>query len=592
MSGHGDTIGASDPTSMSAPSSVSDASSSRAGTDSASGTGHLTARALVTGAVLGSILAAGNVYTGLKCATIDGGSITASLLGFGLFATFGRFLGGRLSAHEINMVQATASTAGVISFVGGLMGPIPALALMGHALPAWMMATWALALGFLGSFLGLALRERLIEVERLPFPTGAATAEVIETVVGNAEEAARRTKLLVLSAPLAAFVTWLRDGSRALLPQSLTPRFSVLGISSESLNLGIGLSPLLMATGMLMGLHAATSFVLGSAIDWLVVGPRLVRAGLAEGTYTSIVAWAIWPSVGLLAASTLLPLCFEVRSFWRAFRDLQALSRAKVPALTVAVVAAIAAILLVGGHAFGLAPWEGLLLVSVTVVFGAISGRSAGETDMAPVGSLGTLAQVFFARGAVHSVGAGSAVSGATSQVAQSLWSFKATHRLRGSARATLYGQWLGLVVGAAVGVPAYLVIIKAYGLATPALPAVSALSFRATAEALRGGLAQLPPLAPTALCVGTAIGAAAVLVGRIRPSLMRILPSPVAMAIGFISPFSLTAAAFVGALALVLVKRWRGVSDGAATAIASGAMAGEALMGVAIALAAAFFGR
>lgn len=592
MSGRGDTIGARDPKSMPAPPSVRDAPLSPERAETPPVAGQLTARALLTGVLFGSVLAAGNVYTGLKCATIDSGSITASLLGFGLFAAFGRLLGGRLSAGEINIVQATASTAGVISFVGGLMGPMPALALMGQATSPWMMATWALALGFLGSFLGLALRERLIEVERLPFPTGAATAEVIETVVGNAQEAARRTKLLVVSGPLAAFVTWLRDGSRALLPQSLTPRFSIMGISSESLNLGVGLSPLLMATGMLMGLHAATSFVLGGALNWLLIGPRLVRAGLAEGTYTSIVSWAIWPAVGLLASSTLLPLVFEARSFLRALRDLQNLSRAKAPAMTVAVVAAIAAMVLVGGHAFGLALWEGLLLVVVTVVFGAISGRSAGETDMAPVGSLGTLAQVFFARGAVHSVGAGSAVSGATSQVAQSLWSFKTTHRLHGSPRATLYAQWLGLVVGAAVGVPAYFVIIRAYGLATPALPAVSALSFRATAEALRGGLAELPPLAPTALAVGMAIGAVAVLVARLRPALMRILPSPVAMAIGFISPFSLSAAAFVGALLLVVVRRWRNVSDGAATAVASGAMAGEALMGVAIALASAFFGR
>lgn len=562
---------------------------------------ELTARALIAGALIGSLLAAGNVYIGLKTGFIDGGSITASLLGFGVFAALRRFLGGRLSAHEINIVQATASTAGVMSFVAGLMGPMPALSLMGSPPALWVIVVWSLLLGMLGTFLAFALREKLIEREALSFPTGAATAEVIETVVADAAEGARRTKLLVISGPLAALVAWLRDGAHAVLPQTLAPSWQILGLGADTLTLGVGVSPLLLATGVLMGLHAAASFFLGGLINWTVLGPRLAHAGIVEGTYASIVAWSLWPALGLLASSTLLPLVFEGRALLRALRDLRTLSqplggqgsssrlsRRMLVVLPFILVAAM----FVGRKGFALAPWEVILLGAITLFFGTISGRAAGETDMAPVGAMGMLAQVFFARGQTHSVGAASAVSGAASQVAQSLWCFKISHLLRGNPRASLYAQWLGLLVGTAVAVPVYVVVVRSVGLATPALPSVSALSFKATAEALRGGLSQLPPHAPLALAIGGVVGALAVLLGRLRPASVRYLPSPVALALGLISPFSLSATTFLGALLLLALRRWRGVSEGAATAVASGALAGEALTGVGIAVASAFLSR
>src|SRR5262249_25961677 len=49
-----------------------------------------TARALATGAAIGVVLAAANVYTSIKVGIIDGGGITAVLLAFGVFAVLGR----------------------------------------------------------------------------------------------------------------------------------------------------------------------------------------------------------------------------------------------------------------------------------------------------------------------------------------------------------------------------------------------------------------------------------------------------------------------------------------------------------------------
>ena len=78
----------------------------------------------MTGGALGIVLAAGNVYTGLKINSIDGGSITAALLGFALFATFKRLERKPYTALENNITQTTASSAAIASYVTGVAGPV------------------------------------------------------------------------------------------------------------------------------------------------------------------------------------------------------------------------------------------------------------------------------------------------------------------------------------------------------------------------------------------------------------------------------------------------------------------------------------
>src|SRR3954451_17420717 len=73
----------------------------------------ITARALLTGCAIGVVLAAGNVYTGLKTAFIDGQRITAALLGFTFFATFKGLARRPYTALENNITQTTAASAAI-----------------------------------------------------------------------------------------------------------------------------------------------------------------------------------------------------------------------------------------------------------------------------------------------------------------------------------------------------------------------------------------------------------------------------------------------------------------------------------------------
>ena len=69
----------------------------------------------------------------------------------------------------------------------------------------------------------------------------------------------------------------------------------------------------------------------------------------------------------------------------------------------------------------------------------------------------------------------------------------------RGAARRSWSRSSWARCSAALVVVPVYVVIVKAYGIGTESLPAPSAISWKATAEAVRGGSRALPPYATLA---------------------------------------------------------------------------------------------
>src|SRR6185369_5919930 len=99
----------------------------------------------------------------------------------------------------------------------------------------------------------------------------------------------------------------------------------------------------------------------------------------------------------------------------------------------------------------------------------------------------------------------------------------------------------------------------------------------------VQGGLSSFPPGALAGVGAGLVVGAVLTALGRLPVA--RYLPSVTAIAIGFITPASLSAAALVGVLAVAVARRLRpGTSEGSINALAAGALAGESLMGVVVA--------
>ena len=181
-----------------------------------------------------------------------------------------------------------------------------------------------------GSCSRSSLRNKLIVVEELPFPTGTATAEVIETIHAARDSALHRARLLSVAGIASMYVAWFRDGPSGLIPQMWAPAITIGGMAAANLGIGVSWSPLLASTGVLMGLRGAASMLLGAALTWLVIAPRLFHAGWSRPPeYSAFVSWLVWPAVGMMLPSAFLPLILDWRSAWRSVRDLSSMLRAR-----------------------------------------------------------------------------------------------------------------------------------------------------------------------------------------------------------------------------------------------------------------------
>jgi len=218
-----------------------------------------------------------------------------------------------------------------------------------------------------------------------------------------------------------------------------------------------------------------------------------------------------------------------------------------------------------------------------------VSARATGETDVAPVGAVGMLTQIAAAgSGAVTSLLTGGASTASSTTACGVLYAFRAGHQLGASPRAQVGAHLLGAGLGAVVVVPVYYVVIKAYGIGTEAMPAPSAQSWKAMAEAIRGGAAALPPYALLAGGLGLAAGAVLAIGARFR--IGRFLPSPAAVGMAMLIPGSYSVALFVGSMLVVLARRVRPeLSESDVMTVAAGAMAGESLTGVLVSALTAF---
>ncbi|HYI02052.1 OPT family oligopeptide transporter [Hyalangium sp.] len=555
--------------------------------------GEFTPRALVAGCLIGAWLAVSNVYMGLKTGFWESGSIMAAVLGFSFLAALGRRWGSTPGVLETNLTQTAASAVGAMPAAAGLLGSLPALALMGVSVPAWSVVPWGIALGVLGVLAAHLLRRRLLVDEALPFPTGVATAEVVTAMhkAGQVQEPGRARALLGAGLGSMA-LTWLRD-VLAWVPGMTAMPGRLAGLPASTFTWGFGWVPLALGIGMMAGLPMGLSMLLGAALGWGVLAPTLVTSQVVDSSasYEALVGWLTWPGVGLMVGAALVSLMGQARALLGALMDLRSLGSVGEGSgrwmLALALVAC-GAVLALGLGVFELPLLHTLLMLALVLPLCAVCARGAGQMDVAPVGQMGQLAQV--ASGTLVpgtaglNVAAGSVVAGAVAPTGVSLWSLKAGLLLGASPPRQLLAQLLGVLVGAIVSVPAYLLLVKTYGLGSEALPAPSAHQFRVVAELSTQGLSGLPAYAAQAAGIGFGVGAALTLASRGR--LERFLPSPVAMGIGFILPAYFAVTIAMGGLLATLARRAQPQGLGQhVSALGAGTIGGESIMGLTIAL-------
>ncbi len=544
---------------------------------------ELSARALAVGVVLGALLAAANVYAGLKLGFVDAGTTTIVLLSFAMFGAGRR----RFTAHEANVAQVAGSSAGAMAVTAGLIGPVPALAMSGHEIAPTTIVLWAIALAVFGTLAAIPFRDSLIVVRRLAFPSARATGEVIRNLFVHGDHGRSGVRLLAAAAIAAAALTVARDALQWLPGGWMLP-IAIAGVPAAQLSIGVAASPLLAGVGLLVGARIALSMLLGTAIAWLGIAPALVNLGVATASYPSVVSWTLWPGASLMVAGSLTALVIGGKDLLRAFGpDAIGLGATAARRVQVGVALAAIALVMIAWRGFGISPAFGAIAVILAAVFSVAAMHATGETDNTPAGPLGGLTQIVVGAigpgGVATPLTAGGFVNGAAVHASTMMNAWKAGEVIGRSPPARLVvAQLTGVVGGAVAGVVAYWLVREAYGLGTVAMPAPGATSWKATADAVAGR--AMPGGAPLAALVGAAIGVALTVLERV-PRLARALPSAVALGVGFIVPASISVALTIGALGFAVVARrapaWHARSG---PALAAGLIGGEAFAGVVLA--------
>lgn len=545
---------------------------------------ELSWRTLGVGAVLGVVFAGTGMYAGTKIGFVDGGNIAAALVAFALLSLLSRT---RPRATEGNIAQTVSSSAAMMAISGGMVGPIAALSLSGHEHSPTGVVLWGIAVGAFGCLLAVPLRGAFVERGSLPFPSGIATAEVLDTVYTRGRTAAAHLRLLGVTVALAGAVTFARTYA-GWLPEVWALPLAIGSLPAASVGVGVSASPLLVGIGALAGIRTGAALVLGSAVAWVAIAPNVVSAGIAEPDYVSLLGWLLWPGTGLMVGGSV----GSVIGAWRGVRaNVRELHAAGTGAFrtrrghVIAIAVTAIAIVVLGQVVFGVHAAIGVLGIALSFVLCTAAARAMGETDNTPAGPLGGFAQVVVGAVAPGGVAApltgGGIVNGSLMHSAMLLQNWRAGRILGASPQRQLVAQLVGVLVGAIACAAAFELIRRGYGLGTEAMPAPAAQSWKATAEIVQHGTSALPAYAPLAALVAFVVGAALAF-AQPRASFV---PSPVAMGLACILTPYMSITIALGAFAWWLLARWRDAwTNEYGLAVASGLIAGEALAGLAIA--------
>ncbi|HWN68376.1 MAG TPA: OPT family oligopeptide transporter [Haliangium sp.] len=581
----------------------------------APGEAQLTVRAVLAGCVIGGIGAVMNVYLGLKTLFAVGGSLMTAILAFGFFALLGR----RLSVLETNISQTAGMAASGMASAAGLLAPVPAMLMMGHDVPALALLPWGLAVAYLGVFFAVPLRAQYVLLDRLPFPSGTATAHTIVTMFARVGDALARGRVMIQAGAVAASFSLLVY----FVPQVEVPpiealwagpmldvRIGALELQGGLLAIlaawgfSIAISPLLIGSGFLIGGRVALSLLGGAVLAWGVLGPLVTARGWVQGppldSSTGAYAWLMWPGAALMIGDALFSLVLSyktiVRTFWpartasaKADGDLARADGETIPRSwwTLGLLGCSVVTCALAWALFDIPVWMTALAIPLSAVLAAVATRAAGETDLNPTGPMGQVTQVVYGAIAPGSVPTnlmtGAITIGGAGQCADMMQDLKTGHLLGASPRKQLIAQLCGITAGVLIAVPTFFLFARVYDIGgSQELPAPSAMLWRAVAELMNHGWDSLPTHAATAMAVALGVGAALATVRALAPRAASFLPSGLAVGLAFLLPASNSICIFAGAMILLVWQRAR--PDAVAHyayAVACGLIAGDGLMGV-----------
>ncbi|UNI19730.1 OPT super, variant 2 [Purpureocillium takamizusanense] len=163
---------------------------------------HFTARSVLAGLGVGTVICAANVYFGLQTGWVSIMSMPASLMGFGIFRLLRRHLRFPFTPVENVLLQSVACGMAIMPLGCGFVGVIPAMDYLLTPeeqgplfLSVGQLIIWSLGLCYFGVVFAVPLRHQVIIRERLRFPSGFSTAVLISVLHGQGARSSSKEDL-------------------------------------------------------------------------------------------------------------------------------------------------------------------------------------------------------------------------------------------------------------------------------------------------------------------------------------------------------------------------------------------------------------
>lgn len=322
----------------------------------------LTLRALVVGTALGFVIAASNIYLGLKTGFTFSATLFGSLLGFVIVKFISRTLpeafgGGFFGPRENVTIQSAA--AGASGLTSMFVAAVPAMYRLGlldtPKADFARLFTFTFCSAFYAVFFAIPLRKFYILKQRLIFPTPTATALAIRAMHTAGGAALARKKTIALGIAFCSAIVYCVVNtyvSGILLDQHIFYWLYSWGWTSaiyvDNWGWYTTITPAFFGSGMLAGLNASWSFLGGLFFGYALVGPSLVATGEAKCTsfaddgyehaFTCFSTsqykpgknsvkdaspryWLIWPAVLMMFGYSFAEVAMNYKSLWSGMRS-------------------------------------------------------------------------------------------------------------------------------------------------------------------------------------------------------------------------------------------------------------------------------
>ena len=594
---------------------------------------ELTFKSLSLGVILAMILGSANVYLGLKAGMTVAATFPAAVIAMAVLRIF------KGTILEENIARTTASVGEALA--AGAIFTIPAFVMSGvwSDFNYWESTLLMLVGGVLGVLLITLLRKTLVQDSTLPFPESQACTEIVKAGQGGKSGAKYVVATLGLGSLIEIFknpngITVIKDSVRGFW-QFGASKINLLNSSGDvitSLKQKGGMvvespasSPAFLGVGYIIGFRLSAITFSGGIFGWVFLMPIVIFL-----MYNNVIDFTAggsnWTQVAKAAYdATVKPVAVGgmlVGAFYTLFqmrnslmegigKGIKDISKAKdkdgvkvertekdLPfgSILIAVGVLIFAMIIVYNiftHSVGVSILSAVVMAVAALVFAAVAGYLVGliGSSSNPISGL-TLSTLLIAAVLMVLVGmkgdpgvtAALAVASVVCVVAgvggDMMQDLKIGQMLGGTPWKMELGELIGVVFASLILIYPIILLNNANGIGSDALPAPQAGLMAMIAKGIVGGEMAWP-----LVIAGMFFALGLILIKA---------PSPMLVAVGMYLPFNTTFAIFVGGLIkytvdIIAKKKTRSDAerealDNTGLLLASGLVAGEALIGIILA--------